>query len=164
MDQGGGSLKAARPEVVVRFTLSRSEYLSTWYRWYAKRHGRLVVLLLLAACVFAIDGLWVVPAFVAWWLAVCVGISPFVLWRRHPQIREEREHGFSEAGTWGRLTHVIRSECEWNYWTGLLEAGKAYVLQAGRRGMSFIPRRAFTSPDEERRFRELAEAGIRSHE
>jgi hypothetical protein len=152
---GGGEVPDG---VVVRFTLSRREFTAAWYRLYAKRHSRFLVLLVLLAIVLAVDGIFAGPAVIAAWLIVCVVPSPFVVWRRLPSLRSEQTHRFTAHQMWSALPHV-RSEFDWGYWDTMWKVGTTYVLTSSR-GATFVPHRAFASPEDETRFREFAATGI----
>ena len=44
---------------------------------------------------------------------------------------------------------------DWRHWTRWMQTGDLYVLTGARRAFTFVPRRAFASPDAESEFRDL---------
>lgn len=151
----------------IRFTLSRREVCS-WYRRLAARRwwnwafvafgiAMLVFGIAVSSAAFIVFGV----VYAAGWAAYAWLLLPRMMWRRYPQLRAEQIITISESGVDSELFNASTST-DWTFWRSLSVVGDAYVLRARSRGYCFIPRRAFPSPLDEQRFRELVKHRTRS--
>jgi hypothetical protein len=147
--------------VTVRFTLTRSEAFSYHRRLLARqrRHWNYVVLGIAIAVVgVALSSFGVIVFGVLYAVLTVAGLwflTPRLMWRRYPAVRAEQVVSVSDSGVVTQLSHASIT-ADWAFWPRVSGIGDGYVLQGRRRGYIVIPRRAFDSPDDERRFRELA--------
>jgi hypothetical protein len=90
-------------------------------------------------------------------LAWILFIRPGQQYQRRADVRSEQTICFTEAEM--SLTFVSGdSRVKWSYFVGLLETKDLYVLRHPIKQMgTIVPRRAFTGPDAEARFRWLAQ-------
>ncbi len=154
--------------VNVRFTLTRSEFTSChrhvqarrWQHWIFVSLGvffgvlgildsdpGLLIFGVLYAVVYA-AGIWV--------------LAPRIVWQRNREIRAEQAVNLSDAGIVAEWTNAS-TRSDWTFWRRVRLVGDVYMLQAKRRGFVLIPRHAFASPFDERRFRELVAAHTGAH-
>jgi hypothetical protein len=85
-----------------------------------------------------------------WW-------RPQQMWRRQALMRSEQTLTISDEGIAIQYAGAA-STTQWSFWNRARLIGDAYVLQGNARGYTLIPRRAFASPADETRFRELVAA------
>jgi len=146
--------------VTLRFTLTRSEMCSCHRRLQARgwRNWTFVAVGIVFAVLGVVDSAaWLIIFGVAYALLYAAGIwliAPRIIWRRTPQIRAEQAVTVSDAGILMTWTNAS-TRTDWSFWRKLRMIGDAYVLQGRPRGLCVIPRRAFASPADERRFRDL---------
>lgn len=145
--------------VVVSFSLARDEFLAAWrglYRRQLRAALRLPALGVVLAVFGVVDSLPVMilaGLLVAFFcpLASYV-ITPRDLW--HKMEQGPQTHTFTEDQIISILPHA-ESRFDWSYWREVSLVADTYVLQSAR-GYIFIPRRAFSAPEDERSFRSLA--------
>ena len=70
------------------------------------------------------------------------------------EANSEQTLSFSEGGVTAANANGEGS-FDWRHWTRWSSVGDLYVLQGARRAFTFVPRRAFATPDAESEFREL---------
>jgi len=144
--------------VIVNFTLTQAEFTSAWRalctrRW--RETWRLPLLGLAAAFLGVVDSVTAMVAIGAaitiFFLLATYVIVPRDMWRRAEH--GPQRHTFSEH----EVTTVLpdsESRYDWRHWREIAAAGDSYVLRS-ERGYNVIPRRAFTSVEDEQRFRLL---------
>jgi len=81
-------------------------------------------------------------------------LVPRLRWRQSSHLAVEQEHTFSEERIAVRAAGQ-QGELPWDFYVQVVETPRAYVLMRNRKQGNFIPRRAFSSPDDEERFRQL---------
>jgi hypothetical protein len=87
-------------------------------------------------------------------IAAWYGFLPKWRWAREPLIRGTQRYTFGEEGV-RFMTPVSDATVDWSFFTRAVEYNRFYLLFAGRRGSTPIPKRAFDGPTDEWRFREL---------
>lgn len=146
--------------VIVRFALTRSEVDACHRRLQARRwrHWVLICTAIAIAVVGVVEraaDLIVFGAAYALFYSTLIWlIAPRIIWRRSPQLRAEQAVHISDAGIRADWTNVSTS-ADWTFWRTARLIDDVYVLQARQRGYCMVPRRAFESPLQEQRFREL---------
>jgi hypothetical protein len=152
----------------VTFLLTLAEFRSgvrrlTWALWGAKVIAAVTVLAFIgsvAAALLAYGVLAVVLFVVSLMYAAMLGwilvIRPGRQYQRRADVRGEQTFCFSDSDI--SLTFVSGdSRVKWSYFAGLLETKDSYILRHSLKQLgTIIPRRAFTDPDVEARFRGLA--------
>jgi hypothetical protein len=152
------------------FVYQRSEYLRAMRRLYFKyRHGLHVGRDTVLACILIVLGggytylygidtislLLFTPGAV---LVLIMGYSFFVLPRMiyasEPKLKEQYELDFSDGGMAFRM-RGLNSTLEWPFYKEWLVDDEFYVLFYGKRNPTVIPRRAFSSREDDSAFREL---------
>lgn len=88
-------------------------------------------------------------------------LIPVVRFRQSPQFLSEQTHSFAEDGI------VIYADGKsarlpWDFYTIGKETRNVYLLMRTPKQANFVPKRAFTSPDDEALFRELTAARLRT--
>jgi hypothetical protein len=81
-------------------------------------------------------------------------IVPKQWYRRDPRLQSEYRLVFRDDGIEFK-TDQIDSRLEWSLYQRMIENTRFYVLIYGRNMISVIPKRAFSSPEQEDAFREL---------
>jgi hypothetical protein len=151
--------------LTLTFTLARPEFLAVWRRTQLRRRSSWSTVVVAAAIVAfgvvisSIVEVLIGLALAAWWMFFLNVFVPRRVWRSNPRLRGEQELTFSESGVTQRLLHS-ETRYDWDHWTEIRRAGDAYVMRATS-AMTFIPLRAFETPADEKRFRELATAHTR---
>jgi F0F1-type ATP synthase assembly protein I len=154
---------AAGDEVAVRYTLRTAEFLATWARLHIQRRSAWTQTAFVSACVAIVAGLTsptpeVVLAAalggMAAWLCLALFLVPWVIWRLSPVIRGERVDRFTDEGMVQEVPGA-RFAVDWTHWSGVRRVGRVYALIGTEVGYTSVPRRAFGSGDDERRFCEL---------
>jgi hypothetical protein len=144
--------------VSVTFKLTRPEFYGIWRKLHSRQRRTLplcgVVILAVGIFIPNITLTVIGAALTAWWTAYLYVLLPRRFWERFAQIRETHALTFTDHNVTEDLFQA-KSTFDWNYWTDLTMAGEAYVLKSNR-GYTFIPRRAFSTTDDEQRFRQLA--------
>ena len=156
----GRARQTSDSKVTLRFMLTRSEMCSCHRRLQARGWRNWVYVAV--GIVFAVLGVvdsaaWLIIFGVVYALLYAAGIwliAPRMIWRRTPQIRAEQAVTVSDAGILMTWTNAS-TRADWSFWRKVRRIGDAYVLQGRPRGLCVIPRRAFESPVDERRFAEL---------
>jgi YcxB-like protein len=145
--------------ITVRFTFSESEnrramlYIALRSRPAAAMLA-LGVALLLAGVASGRTALIVIGAAeLAYWLGLVV-VMPRVGARRLTASASQQTLSFSDDGVTAANADGEGS-FDWRHWTRWMQTGDLYVLKGARRAFTFVPRRAFASPDAETEFREL---------
>lgn len=145
--------------ITVSFTFSRAESRRAM-AYLALRSRAAVAMLLLGLALLAAGAgtgktaLIVVGAaeLLAWVLLVVVlprTGSSGVAERGTEQTLSFSEDGVTAANSNGE------GSFDWRHWTRWSSVGDLYVLQGARRAFTFVPRRAFATPESESEFREL---------
>ncbi len=145
--------------ITVRFTFSESENQRAML-FVALRSpaatGMLVLGLALLAGGLAIGKLAVIvigAAELTYWLGLVV-VMPRHSARRMAERASEQTMSFSDDGVTA-ANAAGEGRFDWPHWTRWMQTGDLYVLKGARRAFTFVPRRAFASPDAESEFREL---------
>ena len=145
--------------ITVRFTFSESEnrramlYVALRSRPAAAMLA-LGVALLLAGVASARTALIVIGAAeLACWLGL-IAVMPRVGARRMTASASQQTLSFSDDGVTA-MSADGEGSVGWPQWTRWMQTGDLYVLKGARRAVTFVPRRAFASPDAETEFREL---------
>jgi hypothetical protein len=86
-------------------------------------------------------------------------VLPRVWFRREPKFRDAYTLTFMDEGLDFR-TSRLHSLIEWGFYRSLVEGPHTYLLMYGKRQFSAIPKRAFSSPEQEVRFKALVEAKL----
>jgi len=81
-------------------------------------------------------------------------VEPRQAFRREPKFRDEYLLQFSDDGIQFK-TAQIDALVQWSLYSRVIEDERFYLLVYGRNMMSVIPKRAFTSEEQERAFDEL---------
>jgi len=144
--------------VSVTFKLTQPEFYGIW-RKLRSRQTRMApvcgIAILVVAVLLSNSTLIVIGAALAVWSTVHVYVLlPRRFWQKMEQIREIQSLTFTEDAVMEELFQV-KATFDWSYWTNLTVAGDAYALKSNR-GYTFIPRRAFSTTDDEQRFQKLA--------
>jgi hypothetical protein len=87
------------------------------------------------------------------WL-VLVLVLPRIGSRGIAERGSEQTLSFSEDGVTAANANGEGS-FDWRHWTRWSSVGDLYVLQGARRAFTFVPQRAFATPESESEFREL---------
>ena len=136
----------------------------TWALWGAKVIAVVAVLAFIGGVGASLLAYWL-PALVLFTVSLMYGamlgwilvIRPGRQYQRRADVRGEQTVCFSDNDI--SLAFVSGdSRVKWSYFVGLLETKDLYVLRHPLKQLgTIIPRRAFTGPDAEARFRRLAE-------
>jgi hypothetical protein len=165
MTSGARVRDDARAVVTVRFTLSKAEAFACQRR-VQLRHRSTWIYISVGAVIAIVGVVLAIGEVAAFGAIFAVGfladgllIKPGVVWRRQPAMRTEQAITVSDSGVGLELAGV-KSRTEWSYWSRAGLVGDAYVIFGRQRGFAQIPRRAFGSPADEQRFRELLTAHL----
>jgi YcxB-like protein len=157
--------------VTLTFKHTEEEYLAAarLYFWHSKTLlVRLVIgCVLISICLLLLTVLlnFALPFWFLFVLILLVGTAlyhgyiidlPRRVFRGDPKFREEYNLTCSDAGVNLKTEH-INSSINWNFYTGVLENDKFYLLIYGKNLPSFslFPKRAFRSDQDELTFREI---------
>jgi hypothetical protein len=147
------------PVVTVSFTFSRAESRRAMSYLALRNRGAVLMVLLGLALLAAGAGTGKTALLVvggaelgAWVFLVLV--LPRTGSRGVAERGTEQTLSFSEDGVTAANSNGEGS-FDWRHWTRWSSVGELYVLQGGRRAVTFVPRRAFATPESESEFREL---------
>ena len=147
-------------QITVRYTLSRTEFGACFRRVQARRwrHWTTVAV---GGAVAVIGAVSAHVALLAGGLVYAIGyaavvwlVLPGVTWRRVPQLRSGQAVSVCDAGVLTQSSNATTT-ADWSFWRRASLIAGIYVLEARLRGRCLVPRRAFNSPEDEQRFREL---------
>ena len=145
--------------ITVRFTFSQAEnrraMLFVALRSPATRAMLGLGLALLAAglAIGKVAVILVGAAELVYWLVLVV-VMPRYGARRVTESASEQMMSFSDDGVTAANAGG-EGRFDWRHWSRWMQTGELYVLSGARRAFTFVPRRAFASPDAESEFREL---------
>ena len=107
-------------------------------------------------------GLPIIGVAIVWSLLTAGGlfVGPILQYGRQPRLRDEQRHCFANDGITVSFTDA-ESQLKWTFYAVLVELDQLYLLRHQRRFANVIPRRAFSSREDENRFRELAQQYIK---
>jgi hypothetical protein len=88
-------------------------------------------------------------------------LLPFFYFRREPRLRDEYNLEFSDRGIHFKTAHVD-SQLNWSLYEKVLEDDRFFLLLYSKRAFTVIPKRAFSTVGEERRFQALLQEHVRS--
>ena len=152
----------------VSFRVSLREYvhavrqLAVRLRW-VQIFVAVIITVLVGGFAFALGGsvplgtaFFAVGALYAGLLFWIVGVRPRRQYHRISDLSGDQTYCFSDDEvSWTFASGA--SHVKWSYFTGLIETKEMFLLRHPTRSLfSFVPKRAFKSPDDEARFRELA--------
>jgi YcxB-like protein len=157
--------------VQVTFSHSEKEYLAAVRLCFWKSRERLaraVVFYVLVSVGLLLVTLGLNVAFPLWATVALILLLDFALFhayvidlprryfRSNPKFREEYNLTFSDAGLRFK-TRDMDSSLAWNFYDGVIENEKFYLLTYGKDlwSVSIVPKRAFRDPNQELTFREL---------
>jgi hypothetical protein len=80
---------------------------------------------------------------------------------QEPKFKDEYRLDFSEEGASFQTEH-LNSKLDWSYYNKFLETDKFYLLFYGKAMFSIIPKRAFTSDEQQNQFRCILNKKIHS--
>ncbi len=83
-------------------------------------------------------------------------VGPVLQYRRQPRLRDEQSHCFADDGITVSFADA-ESHLKWTFYEVLAELDDVYLLRHQKRFANIIPRRAFSSREDENRFRQLAQ-------
>lgn len=145
--------------ITVRFTFSQSENRRAML-FIALRARSTMVMLALGLGLLALGigtgktaVLVIGAAELVYWLGLVV-VMPRYGARRMTAAASEQTMSFSDDGVTAANASG-EGRFDWRHWTRWMQTGDLYVLTGARRAFTFVPRRAFASPDAESEFREL---------
>jgi hypothetical protein len=145
--------------VTVRFTFSRAESRRAMAYLALRSRAAIGMLLLGLALLAAGIGAAKTPlilvgaAELAAWVLL-VAILPRLGSRGIAERGSEQTLSFSEDGVTAANSNGEGS-VDWRHWTRWGSVGDLYVLRGGKRAFTFVPRRAFATPESESEFRDL---------
>ena len=145
--------------ITVRFTFSQSEnqramlFIALRTRSTIAMLGLGLGLLALGIGIAKTAVIVIGAAELVYWLGLVV-IMPQYGARRMTATASEQTMSFSDDGVTAANASG-EGRFDWRHWTRWMQTGDLYVLTGARRAFTFVPRRAFASPDAESEFREL---------
>lgn len=161
----GYSLDMPGP-IVVRFTMTKAEYLAAFrqHLFRSKQTLFMGAFLLLWICLPLISYVgyvgtgithrysaseFVLPAVGLLLLALVFGWSPIAAYRKtNPAFRDqEQEFRFTDAGAEFR-TGISEAKLDWQVWLRYKETPQFFMLFPGSTVMHILPKRAFASPED----------------
>lgn len=96
---------------------------------------------------------------------VLAGLSLLVVparkFKQSPQFATEQVHTFGDDGITIRAGGQSGT-LPWSFYTMVRETPRTYLLMRNAKQANFIPKRGFSSPEDEARFRELAGAHLKT--
>jgi hypothetical protein len=149
----------ALPHVAVSFTLLRSEFLraarrsmlaAAWLRVSVTLGIGVLVVGIVTHSLFSL--VWGVLYPLA--IAATVVAYPAGIWRLREHLRGEQLVELSDEHVTIK-TVLARSTLEWRYWDAAALKGQLYQLTSDKGGGLLVPRRAFSTPQQEEDFRVL---------
>ncbi len=150
--------------VVLQFRYSKEEYVSAtrdYYHPFQVRSGAVyaLIMMILGVLVWLLsDDLYfstILTAMTLFALSIfCLNyfLMPRRIYERNPKLHEEYGLEFSEQGIIYR-SKDIDSALQWSLYQRVQETDRFYFLIYGKDSFTLIPKRAFTSPEQEHTFR-----------
>ena len=160
--------------VQVRFHLTSAEYQRATLRvcmslWLYRGFIVVTALVFMAGIGFAQNGatgpgLSLIGVAIVWSLAIgwAFFIRPALRFRREPRLGGEQFLSFAEDEIKARDAHA-ESRIKWSMYDRVIETGDLYLLHITRMLATVLPKRAFASPGDEARFRELVRRHVKSN-
>ena len=173
----GYSMEMPGP-IVVRFTMTKAEYLAAF-----RQHLFRSKPILLASAFFLLgmslplitylyclglgirhsfsEAELVWPAVAGVMLVLIFGCSPAVSYRKtNPSLRDqEQEYRFTEAGAEVR-TGISEGRMDWKAWPRFKETPQFFMLFPSSTTIHILPKRAFASPEDQASFRAMLRSRI----
>jgi hypothetical protein len=166
-------------DVEIEYQLTEAEYLAANRLLFFSKPDTLLriiafsLLLLIGAFIFSFLLVDIIPL---WTMFLFVGLfegllvynllvkMPRTYYRGDGKFRDKYEITFSDEHIRVK-TSQLDSKLAWSLYTKVLEGPDMYLLIYGRdvRMMTAVPKRSFTSKDQERRFRDLVSRHILDH-
>jgi YcxB-like protein len=148
------------PVLTLKFTLTRPEVakilrqrmVRRWQNW-AFLVGAVIILvcgILLSNVVLITMGV----LYVLWCVVFDTVGLPWIYWRRFENLHSEHTMTISDDGIASERAQSS-SQTEWAFWSRVQALPDAYLIIAGRQSMLMIPKRVFTSSDDEYLFQAI---------
>jgi len=154
------------PAIELSFRYSENDYVRAFQAHFSSKH-RLwldvvvaVITLALGINLLSSSSRWLgVVAIVA---VACLAlvrlvaglVVPRLIFRREPKFRDDYFLTFSSDGIHFRTTH-INSQLQWSMYSEALIVSQSYILCYGSRQFTVIPKRVFSSTEQQQAFEQL---------
>jgi hypothetical protein len=86
-------------------------------------------------------------------------VTPRLHYKRNPKFREQYNLQFSDDGIWFR-SKGLESRLDWGFYSKVWETPRFYFLIYGKDMFTLIPKRAFSSEEQEAAFRSMLKRKI----
>ena len=150
--------------ITLQFRYSKEEYVSAVRQYYQTFHSNIGALFCVATIILGLLVLLMSenPYFSSFLISLGIfGLLIFCLnyfagpqriYDRNPKLREEYNLQFTDEGIIYR-SKDIDSALQWSLYTRIQETERFYFLIYGKDSFTLIPKRVFTSPEQEHAFR-----------
>jgi hypothetical protein len=157
--------------ICLRFQLREREYRLAALRicsslWFYRGFAVATVIVLLVGTTLFIAGndtaLPVLAVGIVWLLFLlwALLVAPILTFRRRKGLREEQNFCFDAEGV-RAWTKDAESRLKWSFYEGIIELREMYLLRHQKRIAHPVPKRAFPTPQDHLRFRQLAQHYLR---
>jgi hypothetical protein len=163
------------PEPIeLNFRYTEAEYTAAARFFYARTiHTSFNLIISIIAIISGLAGVLLAGDSIVWFLLIFAGVilllmsfhahfvTPRLHYRRNPKFREQYHLQFSEDGLLFRSKDV-ESRLEWSFYSKVWETPQFYFLLYGKDMFTLIPKRVFTSREQEATFRNILKLKIDS--